>query len=82
MGEHSLSNDERQRRVRERAYEIFLRRQGRLGSPEGDWLQAEKELRDRDRPAYFGAATISDARLRGSVTHPDGRDLENPTSPT
>ncbi|MGE3109637.1 MAG: hypothetical protein AB7G11_14635 [Phycisphaerales bacterium] len=32
--------------VRRRAYEIYLTRQatGRLGSPESDWCEAEKEL--------------------------------------
>jgi hypothetical protein len=79
MGEHTLNNEEHQRRVRERAYEIFLRRHGRPGSPEADWFQAEKEIHDRDQRAHFGPAAISDARLRGHITHPDGRDLENPT---
>ncbi len=30
--------------IRRRAYEIFLRRNGKGGSPESDWLQAEREL--------------------------------------
>ena len=30
--------------IRMRAFEIFLERSGRPGSPESDWLQAEWEL--------------------------------------
>jgi hypothetical protein len=31
--------------IRRRAYEIYLDRRGVGGSPESDWLQAERELR-------------------------------------
>lgn len=31
-------------RIRQRAYEIYLRRGGRGGSPEQDWLQATAEI--------------------------------------
>jgi hypothetical protein len=30
--------------IRARAYQIFLARAGRLGDPDADWLQAEREL--------------------------------------
>ena len=30
--------------IARRAYEIFLARDGQYGSPEQDWLQAEREL--------------------------------------
>ncbi len=33
--------------IRRRAYELYLARGGRGGSPESDWLQAERELRGR-----------------------------------
>jgi hypothetical protein len=33
--------------IARRAYEIYLSRSGRAGSPEGDWLQAERELSSR-----------------------------------
>lgn len=33
--------------IRRRAYEIYLERRGVGGSPESDWLQAERELRGR-----------------------------------
>jgi hypothetical protein len=32
--------------IQARAYEIYLARGGRPGSPEADWLQAERELRE------------------------------------
>lgn len=32
--------------IRERAYFLYLARGGQPGSPEGDWLQAERELRE------------------------------------
>jgi hypothetical protein len=31
--------------IRTRAFQIFLARNGRNGTPESDWLQAERELR-------------------------------------
>jgi hypothetical protein len=31
--------------IRVRAYERYLQRQGRPGSPENDWLEAEREVR-------------------------------------
>ena len=34
-------------RIRRRAYEIFLSRGGPPGDPVADWLQAERELRER-----------------------------------
>lgn len=37
--------------VRERAYYIYLERGGVAGDPLADWLQAERELRDRFRAA-------------------------------
>jgi hypothetical protein len=33
------------REIAERAYHIYLRRDGRPGNPEHDWLQAIEELR-------------------------------------
>ena len=33
------------REIAERAYHIYLRRHGRPGSPDHDWLQAIEELR-------------------------------------
>lgn len=38
---HGPTDDE----IRTRAYQIYLARAGRPGTPEGDWLQAERELR-------------------------------------
>lgn len=32
-------------RIRQRAYERYLQRQGKPGSPESDWLEAEREVR-------------------------------------
>jgi hypothetical protein len=33
--------------IRIRAYEFYLARNGRNGTPEGDWIQAERDLRER-----------------------------------
>lgn len=35
--------------IRQRAYEIYLARDGRAGDPAADWLQAERELRAQAR---------------------------------
>lgn len=32
-------------RIRQRAYEIYMRRNGGPGDPKSDWAQAERELR-------------------------------------
>jgi hypothetical protein len=34
-------------RIRQRAYELYLQRQGQHGSPEQDWLQAVAEIRSQ-----------------------------------
>jgi len=34
-----------EQKIRVRAYEIYLARGGSNGSPEGDWLRAEAEIR-------------------------------------
>ena len=34
-------------RIRQRAYELYLQRQGQHGSPEQDWLQAAAEIRSQ-----------------------------------
>jgi len=45
-------NGPSQEQIARRAYEIFLARGGRLGNPEQDWFQAERELRlGRHSPA-------------------------------
>lgn len=36
--------------IRKRAYELFCARKGRGGSPEEDWLRAERELTGRTGP--------------------------------
>ena len=41
----SISLDENE--VRVRAYERFLEREGRDGDADGDWLEAEREIRER-----------------------------------
>lgn len=35
-----------EQQIRERAYEIFLRRNGGPGDAHADWVQAERELRE------------------------------------
>jgi len=37
--------------IRQRAHEIYLSRNGAPGNAEADWLQAENELRARNRAA-------------------------------
>lgn len=41
-GEPALNRDE----IAKRAYEIYIERAGRPGSPEGDWAKAVQELQD------------------------------------
>jgi hypothetical protein len=48
-------------RIRVRAYERYLERQGRPGSPETDWAEAEREVRSTvwsSRDANGGSAAI------------------------
>lgn len=48
--------DEREEKIRRRAYEIWLRAGRPEGSPEEQWRQAEHELFDEDEPATTEAA--------------------------
>jgi hypothetical protein len=56
--------------VRERAYQIYLKRNGAVGDAIGDWLQAERELtheHQRQSPARrrtAGVANAGDVRRR------------------
>jgi hypothetical protein len=55
--------------IRARAYEIFLARAGRPGSPETDWLQAEEELiREASAPMAADAAPVSPPALSRRAT--------------
>jgi hypothetical protein len=42
-----ISESETQQRVSARAYELWLERAFRSGSPETDWLQADREIRGK-----------------------------------
>ncbi len=50
MAESGPTEDE----IRQRAYEIYLGRNGAPGNAEVDWLQAEVELRARKARAHTG----------------------------
>jgi hypothetical protein len=65
-------------RIRERAYELFLRRGERPGGEMADWLKAEQEIREEER-GHHGPARMWDAGHHGRLTDHDGCDLENPT---
>lgn len=67
-------------RVRERAYEHFLRRQGRSnGDALSDWLNAENEIRiQAATPDYPGQGKAGDETRRLGVDYRHGHDLENP----
>ena len=45
--------------IRERAYEIYLARGGQQGDEVSDWLAAERELKDSNKPQKTRAATAS-----------------------
>ena len=42
LGKPAKSNGDLNQKIAEKAYELFLQRNGAPGSAEGDWLQAEK----------------------------------------
>lgn len=46
-----------------RAYEIFRERNGRAGSAQEDWLQAEREIQKRKRDAHAAAVARLTALL-------------------
>ncbi|MCG3126358.1 MAG: hypothetical protein CHACPFDD_01193 [Phycisphaerae bacterium] len=39
-------NEPTQEQIRQRAFEIYILRGGRPGSPQEDWCRAERELRE------------------------------------
>lgn len=61
---NNLGNEEiMEEKIRKRAFEIYIRRTqsdlwqyGRLGTPEGDWKQAQKEIED-ERPKVNNATS-------------------------
>ena len=72
MDEHKES------KVRERAYQLFLERGNRAGDAVEDWLSAEKQISDAERPGR-GPARIRDTSHHGTLADAHGCDIENPT---
>jgi glyoxylase-like metal-dependent hydrolase (beta-lactamase superfamily II) len=56
-GEPFQSSAARREEIRRRAYEIYLERGGQPGHDLDDWLQAERELEPKVRPAHAGQYT-------------------------
>jgi hypothetical protein len=50
MSENASLTPQSEQRIRERAYEIFLARQGQDGDEVSDWLAAEHELTKSNQP--------------------------------
>jgi Protein of unknown function (DUF2934) len=48
---HSVANGSPDEEIRRRAYDIYLERGNRPGSALDDWLQAEREVQQRDQSA-------------------------------
>jgi hypothetical protein len=71
-------NDVTSARIRERAYEFFLRRDESAGDAVADWLRAEQEVREEER-GHRGPARMKDGGHHGRLTDHDGCDLENAT---
>lgn len=57
-----MSNEQKEQQIRERAYALYLARNGKEGSPVDDWVRAEQELSDS---ALKGRA-ISERPMPGS----------------
>ena len=77
-GEEGVMSEVTLTLVRERAYEIFLRRGESSGDEVADWLRAEREIREEER-GHRGPARMRDVAHHGRLTDHDGCDLENPT---
>ncbi len=52
--ETSAADSPRLEEIRIRAYEIYIERGGQPGHDVDDWLQAERELEPKARPAHAG----------------------------
>jgi hypothetical protein len=63
-----MMDDDRERRIRERAYEIW-EHEGRSGNPEDHWLEAERELTRGD-----AASSSNRADLTGTAPQPGAVD--------
>lgn len=50
-------------RIRVRAYQIYLARNGAPGDAESDWAQAERELNGQATPGSSGEDTIADPNV-------------------
>lgn len=66
------------RKIRERAYQLFLQRGNGPGDPTHDWLKAEEQIHEEESH-HRGPARIQDLRHHGRLTDANGCDIENPT---
>ncbi|HTZ47461.1 MAG TPA: DUF2934 domain-containing protein [Verrucomicrobiae bacterium] len=66
-------------KVRERAYKLYLGRGDTDGDALRDWLKAEEQIREEEHGhSHRGPARMAEVH-RGKLTHDDGCDIENPT---
>jgi len=72
--------DHQYKLVQKRAYEIYLSRDPKRGSPEEDWLRAEEEIeREHGFAAkHTGPARLNDRTRWNEVCNHKGEDIENP----
>jgi Protein of unknown function (DUF2934) len=47
---NNTSTPQSEQQIRERAYEIYLAREGQQGDQLSDWLAAERELKESSQP--------------------------------
>jgi len=71
-------DQKRDAKVRERAYQLFLKRGNTPGTATEDWLKAEEQVRDEES-SHRGPARIQDVRHHGKLTDTHGCDIENAT---
>jgi hypothetical protein len=50
MSNNANRSPQSEQQIRERAYELFLAREGQDGDEVSDWLAAERELKESNQP--------------------------------
>jgi hypothetical protein len=74
----AMFDQEKNLRIRERAYQLFLARDTG-GDALSDWLEAERQIDAQESESrYRGPARVRTAHLHGTVTDHSGCDIENP----
>jgi hypothetical protein len=76
-----MSNEQKEQQVRERAYALYLARNGKEGSPVEDWIRAEQELSamTQKEPATQERVPANSSSPKRKSAYPARQNRAHPT---